>query len=155
MFAKLLVLLISNIFVSFSVLFCCGALVLKCGLKDGNWPKCTSGPDQCARPASVLERTMCDRAQQRRLSALACEHIEPRSSALNSSARSAIERMPHQPHILHCPSCHCFMLCAVGILSGYVRLSEPSAIERKQACARVHCLQSSAPLTWQHIKFCL
>ena len=49
MFVKLLVLLISNVLVCFSVLLCCRSLVSKFSLKDGNWPKCTSGPCQCAQ----------------------------------------------------------------------------------------------------------
>ena len=98
------------------------------------------------------------------------------------SPTSAIERMPHQSHIPHCPSHHHFTPRAMGILNGYVRSSTPSAIERTQVCTRAHCLrsrgilngymrsstpsaikrtqvctrahclQSRAPLTWQHIK---
>ena len=86
--------------------------------------------------------------------ACACAQ-EPRSSALCSSARSMIECTPHQPHILCCPSRHCFMPCTAGILSGYVRSSAPSCDRAHKGCARVHWLRSSAPLTWQHIKFCL
>ena len=56
MFVKLLALLISNVFVSFSVLLCCKSLASKYGLKGGI--------DQNAHlvSASALERTRYDQA---------------------------------------------------------------------------------------------
>jgi hypothetical protein len=44
MFVKLLALLISNVFVSFSVLFCCKSLASKCGLKGGKEQENQTGP---------------------------------------------------------------------------------------------------------------
>jgi hypothetical protein len=49
MFVKLLVLLFSKIFVSFSVLLCCRSLASKCGLKGGKNQK------KDPVPASVLK----------------------------------------------------------------------------------------------------
>ena len=125
MFVKLLALLISNVLVCFSVLFCCRLLVSKCGLQDENFSKCTSSPCQCPRAHYVWSSALRSNPVEK------IERTEPRSSAMCLSARSAIKHMPHQPHISRCPSRHRFTPCAVGILSGYVWLSALS-------CDRAH-----------------
>ena len=59
MFVELLALLISNAFVSFSVLWCYRSLASKGGLKGG------IGQNEDLVPANALERTMCDRTIER------------------------------------------------------------------------------------------
>jgi hypothetical protein len=98
MFVKLIALLISNVYISFSVLLCCMSLALKCGLKG------RIGQNEDPVPASALERT----------SAIECIALEPsrqdrerlhrarRASVqahLCLSARPTIEHTPHQPAI--------------------------------------------------------
>jgi hypothetical protein len=68
MFVKLLVLLFSNVFVSFSVLMCCRSLMEKCGLKGGINQKEDLVPisalehmDSAIEPSDAFKR-ICTRA---------------------------------------------------------------------------------------------
>ena len=142
MFVKLLVMLISNVLVSFSVLVCCKSLAWKYGLK-GEIEQRTN-----LVSVSALERT-CDQARRDKIER-ACARAQGTRDwvQLRSSARPTIVHTPHQPHIPRCPSRHRFTPCTVGILSGYVRSSTNRyALE---------CIDMwlSAPLTWQYIKIC-
>jgi hypothetical protein len=70
MFVKLLVLLFSNVYVSFSVLMCCRSLTKKCGLKGGINQKEDLVPisalehmDSAIEPSDAFKR-ICARAQE-------------------------------------------------------------------------------------------
>jgi hypothetical protein len=87
MFVKLLTLLISNVCNSFSVLFCCRSLALKCGLKG------EIGQNEDLVPANALEPSKQDRV---------CLHRPRKASVrahLRLSTRPAIEHTPHHPVI--------------------------------------------------------
>ena len=62
MFVKLLTLLISNIFISFSVLVCCRSLARRCGLKGGIEQRTNLVPVSVLKSKSAtIERIIHDR----------------------------------------------------------------------------------------------
>jgi hypothetical protein len=92
MFVKLIALLISNVYISFSVLLCCISLALKCGLKG------RIGQNEDPVPASAIECIALEPSRQDRERL----HRARRASVqahLCLSARPTIEHTPHQPAI--------------------------------------------------------
>ena len=64
MFVKLLALLISKVFVSFSILVCCRSLARRCGLKGGIEQRINLGSiSALERKGVAIERT-CDQARR-------------------------------------------------------------------------------------------
>ena len=133
MFVKLLALLISNIFVSFSVLLCCRSLASICGLKGENDLK-----------VKIWSPCQCARVQQTRLSMPACECVEPRSST------TALERTPCQPVAL--ASSHS-CLCR-GIIE-WLRALEGTIYDQAHIgmCSSALTCDQAHPRDRQHIIF--
>ena len=115
MFVKLLALLISNVFVSFSVLMCCRSLAWKCGLKDGIEQRTN------LVLISALERT-CDRARRDKIER-ACTRAQGTRDRVQDPQSSAC----------HISRISCVALAAIAsppvpweLWSGYVRSSAPT-----------------------------
>jgi hypothetical protein len=77
MFVKILTLLFSNIYFSFSVLLCCRSLVSKCDLKGG------IGQNAHLVPANALECNDRDRAHLHQAHKASVRAQNMQSSALN------------------------------------------------------------------------
>ena len=118
MFVKLLALLISNVFVSLSVLVCCRSFARRCGLKGGIEQRTNMVPVSALECKGAGIKHTCSRARRDKIMRASDRAHKPRSSALHIN-----------PLSLCCPS-HRFNACAMGFLSGYVCLSALPAIKR-------------------------
>jgi hypothetical protein len=141
-------LLISNVLCCFNSLVCCRSLihiVVQRGEIKQSW---NLGPCQCARAHMVrLSASHVSRNPRIALAGPSLHHFNTctvgfwssylRSIAYHVIKRSVVERTTHDRTYTT------------------LRLNACQMIERMLACARAHCLRSSAPLTWQHTYFCL
>jgi hypothetical protein len=156
MFVRLLVLLISNVLYSFSVFIVLQILTFDLRSKAWKWPRCISSPWKCDR--SHLVRSNALRAIER-MPMIDCTPHQPYSPRYPSRPYAPSLQHLRRGQLRAIDRTMCDRTQRQRLNTHYMAMHRKSnasqMIERMQGCDRSHHLRSNAPLTWQHVLFCL